>query len=227
MKSADTNSVSQADRLMAALIAVACVAMVVAIAHHPVAQGATVNARIVNVAQQGATDELVHGAIYILLLTLACGMSHYSLRRGINKPAVLAAGLAYCLATALSFVAMAYDGFVIPALARRCADGSSDCLNRAGELLSFASLCVQVFSRIGLLLMALSTILWSVDLLTSRKARVRGVVCGGISAAQLWLLSGVAYVLTPHSLLAVMATQIVWYLLVAASLGLWPIERHS
>ena len=224
MNSSQAAVPTHADRVVAAMIAAVCVAMIVAIAHHPVAQGANAVMRISSIRQQGGTDETVHGTILVLLLMLASGMSHYSLLRGIEKPTVLTAALTYGLATALTVIAGAFDGFVVPALAAKCPNLTGECLRQIEESLSFASLCVQVFSRIGLLLMALATILWAVDLIASKGTRLRGAMGLAIAFMQVWLLSGVAYVLTARSLLSVMLAQIAWYCLVAGSVAGWPFK---
>jgi hypothetical protein len=209
------------------MIAAACLALTIAIAHHPVAQGASALLRVASIQQQAFADELIHGTIMAILLILASGMGYYSLQRGIKKPAVLTACLAYCLATVLGFIAGAFDGFVLPALARRCPGNFDECLRRTEDLLGFASICVQVFSRISLLLMVAATLLWSIDLLLGHSARLRGAAGVAVALFQVWFLSGIAYVRTPHTLLAVMIAQIIWYLIVAGLAAGWPIPTGN
>src|SRR5579863_2838517 len=212
MQSPQARSPAQTHKAVAALIALACLVLTVAIAQHPVAHGATAALRIASVAQQSSADELVHGAIMAILLVLAASMGYYSMQRDITKPAVLSACVAYGLATVMGFIAGAFDGFVLPGLLGRCPGESANCLGQTEQLLGFASVCVQVFSRISLLLMVAATALWSTELLLDPTARLRGAVGILLVFVQIWLLSGIAYGLTPHTLLVVMVGQIIWYL---------------
>ena len=174
--------------------------------------------RFESIVQQSQVDQLVHGAIMVVLLVLASGMAFYSLQRGIRKPAILTACLSYGLATAFTFIAGTFDGFVVPALVRRCAPGLADCMQSTEPLLRFVWACVGTFTRIGLLLMVGSIVLWSIDLLLAAVTRLRGIAGLALSLLQLWLLFGFAYVLTPTSLLAVMAAQVAWYLIAAVTI---------
>jgi hypothetical protein len=226
-------SATLGDRIAAGMIILPCLLIMAAVAHHPVAAGSTTAGRLADILRLSSVDGLVHGAIMAGLLVLTGGLIQFSRRRGLAKPLVALAVLAQILAVAMSFVAMTFDGFVIPAIAARCPTGAASCLEGALVALPLASDAVQAFTRVGLALMAFATLLWSADLAVHRAVRLdrwTGIGAAAltawilahsglaVSAVQFWALGQLFTRLTPHTLLLILGVQSLWYLAVATLL---------
>ncbi len=222
------------NRIAAAMIALPCLAVVVAIAHHPTAMGQSKEEAVATIVRATSSAQIIHGAIMVALLLLTAGLIQFSRQRGFGKPIVTVAIIAQCLALVMSFVAMTFDGFAIPEVAARCPTGASACLAPVITMLTLSGICVQVFTKLSFLLMALATLLWSAEFLVHDRLRLYGSAFAGtgamlawlvahlgigLGALQLWLLVRTITTLTPHTLLWAIAGQFIWYLLVAVWLA--------
>ena len=218
----ETPDALPATRIMSILILVACLIIVVMVAHHPVAKGSGQAEKILSLHSVSEANQFVHGAIMLVLALLTSAMMHFSALLGFRRPAVLTAAIFYVLATVLLFVAMTIDGFVIPMIGARCATAAVDCLQRTQDMLSLASIFVQSFTRIGEFATAIAILFWSIALLHfAGITRMVGIAAAALPIAHVVLLFGAAAILTPHSLLMLVGVQIVWYVLVAALMAGW------
>lgn len=203
------------DKYIAVFLMVTILGVFVAISHHPVAVGGSLSNVIASIRQQGALDQLVHGSIMVLLILLSAAMALFSDRLSRFYPAVIAAITSYLLGIGLTFVAMGFDGFVLPALAEHCTGDAAGCAERLKSVLALTSEVVQVFTRLGFMATALAILLWSVHLIFIERRTVGGIL-GFLSVAmQLAALATLAVRLTPHSLLIVLSGQLIWYGVVA------------
>lgn len=178
--------------------------------------------KVSSVEHLSGAAQLVHGAVMFVLALLTSGMLYFSALLGFRRPAVLTATIFYVVATALMFVATTIDGFVIPMIGAHCEATTVNCLQSTQEMLSLASIFVQSFTRIGEFATASAIFFWSIELLHFRsQLRVIGLAGVAIAVGHVVLLFGPASVLTPHSLLMLLALQVMWYLFAAVLMAGW------
>ncbi len=215
MNAHDMQKTSQ-DKYIAGFLMVTILAVFVVVSHHPVASGGSLSSALASISQQGGLDQLVHGSIMVLLILLSAAMTLFSDRLGRCYPAVVAAITSYMLGIGLTLVAMGFDGFILPALAEHCIGGAADCAEQLKSVIALTSEVVQVFTRLGFMATALAILLWSAHLILVVRKTIWGIL-GFLSVAlQFAALATLAVRLTPHSLLIVLAGQLIWYAVVAA-----------
>lgn len=197
--------------IIAVGIGVAMLAVILAISHHPVSHGATLAEKLVSMQQQSFAAQAVHGVVMLLLAFLTIAMAALSDRLGLRRPAVALALLLFVLATVQGCIAMTFDGFVTPLLAARCLGGMPGCADTMAGPLMLAAAAVQAFTRLSLLATALAVGLCSAQLIAGPRLYLAGAIGLASATLQLVLLAGVATVLTPHTLIIVLAAQLAWY----------------
>ena len=171
---------------------------VAAMGHHPVH------------AQAAAANNIVHGLLIGLAGLAAFGFLHWSLIRGLSRPAVAAGLVAYLLATLANVGAAIINGFVVVALAK--AGGSSPELNR------FAWETNQALAGLGVFATGAAYGLWSIDLLRRGASLERTVGLAGLVfglAPPVLIVTGILRMNLTGALL-IYAAQMMWM----ASLGL-------
>lgn len=136
----------RSDRTVGVILLIAAVLTVVAMAHHP------------SGAHGGTLVFVVHGTMIVLLTSLFFGFCYYSMRRGLDRPLILAALVAYGLSFVAHIVAGTVNGFIVPALAEHGQD-----IPRALFILAWES--NQAFARVGTAATAVAFALWGLDLL--------------------------------------------------------------
>lgn len=161
----------RSDRAVGALLVASAVLTVVAMAHHP------------SGVQGGNLVYLVHGAMVVLLSVMFFGFCYYSLRRGLDRPLILAALVAYLLSYFAHVVAGTINGFVVPALSEQGPDIPH-------AIFVFAWESNQAFARLGTAATAVAFGLWGFDLLrrgdvVSRLVGGFGIVAGVVPLALL------------------------------------------
>ena len=213
------------NKLRLAAFAIVCMAVciLVALFHHPVVQGAA-NAQEVQaqMARLGRADNLVHGALTVMLVVLASALAVFDNLLAGLRPIPSGARIAYFLGCVLLGVAMLFDGFVLPALATRFAFLKPADVHLLALIIGTIGIVVQEFSKAGLVCLCAAVLLWSYAAAAARPAlpgwrwlAALGVPAGLLPAA--WILFG-DLMLTPHSLMAIFGAHTAWYLAVAASL---------
>jgi len=112
---------------------------------------------------------VVHGTMVVLLSTTFLGFCYYSMRRGLGRPLILAALVAYLLNYFAHIIAATINGFIVPALAERGQDIPH-------ALFVFAWESNQAFARLGTAATAVAFALWGLDLLLQKNivARLTG-----------------------------------------------------
>lgn len=169
--------------------------IVLALFHHPVL-GGDGDARA-EMAQLAAMDNLVHGALIVLLAVLASALAVLS--HALSERA--GALHVYRLGCMLLGVAMLLDGFVTPQLV-----GADSVLRAIGVI-------IQTFSKAGLIAHCAAMLLWSYSAWRRmRSFAIVGAVAAVLPAAS--ILFG-SLRLTPHTLLMVFGIHAIWYLSVA------------
>jgi multisubunit Na+/H+ antiporter MnhC subunit len=203
------------NKVAAAAVVTMMLGVVAAISHHPVSGGGSLANKVANISHLGELNQLVHGAIMIMLICLSAAMSLFSKQLGRNVFAVIAASSAYTVGVNLCIIAMGFDGFVFPALADHCAGEASSCAEALKSVLTLSSEVIQAFTRLGFIAIALATMLWSAQLAVVERKR-KLALAGLLSVVvQFTALATVAVQLTPHSMLFVVAGQLIWYCVVA------------
>lgn len=160
---------SRSDRTVGAILLAAAALTVLTMAFHP------------SGGHGGNLANVVHGAMLVLLGILFFGFCHYSMRRGLNRPLILAALVAYALNYFAHVIAATVNGFIVPALAERGPD-----IPHALFVLAWES--NQAFARLGTAATAVAFALWGLDLLRQENAFSRLVGGIGIVAGVLPLV---------------------------------------
>lgn len=165
-------------------------------------------------AHAGALGAFVHGAMIVMAGLAAFGFVHWSRRRGLGGPLVLAGLIAYLISLFGHLGAATINGFVVTALAARGhAAVGHDVLLLAWE-------ANQALARLGVFATATAFALWSADLLRRGGAgdRLMGMagLVGGILPAAL-LAAGVIR-MDVQGAFIVYAAQLAWTAWVGLSL---------
>lgn len=162
---------NRSDQTIGVILLITAVLTVVAMAHHPSGM------------HGGILVYLVHGTMLLMLSGMFFGFCYYSLRRGLGRPLILAALVAYLLNYFAHIIAGTINGFIVPALGEHGQD-----IPRA--LFIFAWETNQVFARLGTAATAVAFVFWGLDLLRDENVFARltggfGVVAGVLPLALL------------------------------------------
>jgi hypothetical protein len=210
---------SSNNKVAAAVVVTMMLGVVAAISHHPVSGGGSLANKVANISHLGEMNQLVHGAIMIMLICLSTAMTLFSKQLGRDVFAVIAASTAYTVGVNLCIIAMGFDGFVFPALADHCAGEATSCAEALKSVFTFSSEVIQAFTRLAFISIALAILLWSAHLAVVERQR-KLALAGLLSVVvQFTALATVAVQLTPHSMLFIVAGQLIWYCVV--SIYLW------
>jgi len=200
-----------ADRIAgAALIAVAA-SGVLAMAHHPTS------------AHAGAIGAIVHSVMILVVAITAFGFAHFALRRGLDRPAMLAGLVAYALALFGHVGAATINGFVVPAVA---ANGHGAVSH---DIFLFAWEANQALARLGVYANAAAFLFWSLDFLRrpgleSRLIGALGLAAGAVPAVL--LAAGLIRMNVPGALTAYTAFS-AWAALVGLHLWRGGLDRDA
>ena len=190
--------------------------MLLLISHHPVASGTGEAARVQSMVKLSGTDQLIHGGAIALLLVIWTGIVRLGYRLGLQKPDVLLGLLSFSAGILCGISAMAFDGFALPWIAVQCQSMGTACPSGISGGLMLASAAVQAFTRLSLYMMALTAVAWSLRIIMSDPVNLILGWVGLASGLLQWaLLAGPIERLTPHTLLAILGAQLIWYLAVA------------
>jgi hypothetical protein len=159
------------DRVAGIALIAGAAASMLAMAHHPTGM------------HGGAMIGIVHGAMIVLVALMAFGFAHFSRRRGLGRPAVLAGLVAYGIGLSGHIGAATINGFVAPALAANAPGASHDVFVLAWE-------ANQVLARLGVIASGAAFLSWSIDFLGRPGAEAKvvgalGLIAGAVPAALL------------------------------------------
>lgn len=201
-------------RTAAIIMAVTALLIMVALYHHPTvshpASAPEVHAQIVRLAVR---DNLVHGALIVLLALMTGALSAFGKAPGKGGSAALAC---YALGCVLLGVAMLFDGFIVPQLAGRFA---AEAPETGLILLRAIGVVIQVFSKAGILAHCAAILIWSCAAWQAKRARTAAII--GLPAALLpaGLILITDQVLHPHSLMMIFSLHALWYLAAASHMA--------
>jgi len=204
------------DRASAALMAFAAVGMTALMAMHPSLQAHGLQSVVREIAEGAGMNRAVHGALLVMAAISAAGHAGLAARL---RPGILARSglLAWLGGTIGMFAAGLINGFAVGALAERYA-GASD-LTGLGPVLSALWELNQAAAAVGVALMSVAVLLWSLVLVQDRGAVriVGGAGClAGLAAAAAML--GGFLTLNVHGFGLFVLGQTLWSLAAAALL---------
>jgi hypothetical protein len=188
-------------------IALAAIAMIIFMAHHPLPSAPDTEHFIGELVHEALASAIVHGVLIGMMGLLLLGFTGLSVRAGL---VAYAAGCVAMTAAALT------DGFILPSLAVHYADRLSGDLEifRASSQLLYLALAAA--TRLGVFSLSLAVVLWSLELVWRAGARsavgTLGLVVGVIPIVL--LLMG-RLPLNFHGMLAFVVSQAAWYLAIA------------
>jgi len=200
-------------------IGVATILALVFVAHHPIAAGQSHTEILNDIAQKARTDRLVHGALIGIMSGFLFGFSGFASGLGPYRALIRLGLVVYAAGCASTAGAALIDGFIVPDIAARFLSAPADDSRIAYDFLCIAASAIQSLTKLGLVLLSAGILSWSVALVrfggSRRWTGLLGLAAGGIQVL-LILLAG--EVMTPHSLIAILAVQGVWNLAVAVLL---------
>ena len=161
MAESDTSGDRIAGGAMLAGVAITLLAM----AHHPTS------------AHAGPIGPVVHAAMIAVVSTTTFAFAHFSRRRGLGRPAVLAGLVAYAVALFGHVGAATISGFIVPALAGHGGGAISH------DLFLFAWESNQALANLGVAFTSAAFLLWSLDFLGRGGAEPRLIGLAGLLAA--------------------------------------------
>lgn len=169
-------------------------------------------------ARMATMDAWAHSLAILGTWLVLLGLVGLSRLLGLQRVKVMAALLAFALATVGVVVAATLDGFVVPKLAEQWSEADKVVRGNLMQLMRFSVLVASSLTRVYLLLGAASIALWSWVVYRDRYSQALcwagGVVC---IAAIATLIGGPAYV-SAHEVLLLVTGQAVWMVLAAASM---------
>lgn len=154
-----TRAAHKDDRIAGSALLATAALSIVAMAHHPTS------------AQARSLTGIVHGALLLLVVSMAFGFAHVARRRGIGRPSILAGLIAYGISVVANIGAGLINGFIVPTLAARGDIGR--------DVFLFAWEANQALATLGVVATGVAFVFWSFDFLGRRTvpANVIGV-CG-------------------------------------------------
>jgi hypothetical protein len=164
-------------------------------------------------AHMALIDAIAHSLAILGTWLVLVGLVGMSRMLGLNRVTVMAALVAFALATFGVMIAAAFDGFVVPKLADQWMD--SDTIARADlkQLIRFCVLVASSLTRIYLLLGAIAISLWSWVIYRDRRSQGLPWVGAVVGVAGIATLIGGPVYVSAHEVLALVAVQTVWMVL--------------
>lgn len=156
---------------------------------------------------------IVHAFMIVMVWAMLFGFTHFSRRRGLGRPSVLAGLTFYAIGAAANIGAATVNGLVTPAL-------TENGVRSVGpDIFAFAWALNQALDAIGVVATAGAYLFWSIDLLRDRTIFARIAAALGIvtAAATAGLLATGAIRMDVTGAFIVYAAQVGW----AALIGLF------
>lgn len=200
-----TEDASKRDgRIIGAVMIIAAALSVFVMAHHPTG------------ADHAGLARGVHGAMMTFTLLLVAGFTQFSLRRGIDRFAVLAAMVAYCAGAIGNLLAALISGFVMTALVDK---------NVGADVFAFARAFNQAAAYGAVYAFSAAFVLWGGDLtLRGRNVdRLIGVLGVGAGAAPVVMLATGLLKMNVGGAFIVYALQAAF----SVAIGIWLFRRSN
>ncbi len=197
------------------ILALATLAVVILVAHHPVADLHDRAQGLNNIIAITATDQWVHGALMAIVVLFAVGFSGFAWRLGIDHPAVMAGWLSYLFGCLALILAVLIGGFIVPDIARSFG-AAMQTHPAAYDLIAFSGMLIQGLTKTGFVMTGFAFVMWA-HALAHHKGGARiiaavAILTGGLSAA--YVLSSPA-AFNPRTLFWFFVAQMAWNMTVA------------
>jgi hypothetical protein len=215
-------------RITGVVLAVATLAEILVMAHHPSVRTSDPAAAAQQIAALAPLAQIVHGVLIALMLLIAYGLSEFVLRREPARPLIRAGTIAYATGVLVMTGAALVSGFILPALAISLPRATQADLQLTKDLFILCRVLNQTCAHTGAVAMSVGIGLWSIGLLRGRGAlKLTGVLGCVIGAAvSVALLTG-TLALDVHGMLVVILAQALWNLAVATLLVLSQVEDNG
>ena len=190
---------------------VAALLEVAVMMHHPTARMPEMAQTIANLREMASLSAWVHGLLIGLMLVCLHGLTEFSLWRGIRRPPIRAALIAYAFGVVAMIMATTVSGFVTAEVAARLPATTATDLSVAGGLFTLCGVLTRTMANLATMLMSAAIVIWSLDLF--RPAwfeRVLGVLGMALGAWTVVALATGALQLDVHGMLLVVVLQSVW-----------------
>ena len=153
---------------------------------------------------------VVHAFMIVMVWAMLFGFTHFARRRGLERPAVLAALVAYWIGAAANIGAATVNGLVIPGLVE------NGVRTVGADIFAFAWALNQALDAVGVFATGAAYLLWSLDLLRDRTVFARVATATGMltGAATMALLATGALRMNVHGAFIVYAAQVGWAALI-------------
>jgi hypothetical protein len=201
------------------VIGIATVLTIALVAHHPVAAGQDHSEILNDIVRQASMDRLVHGGLIAIVGALLFGFSLFASCLDASRPLIRLGLIAYTAGCAGLVGAAVIDGFITPDIATRFAAAPADDLRVAYGFLIFGGSAIQYLTKLSFVLLSTGIASWSLALIGAggprRWAGLFGLIAGGVPTL---LILTTGTVMTPYSLIAILALQGVWNLAISALL---------
>jgi hypothetical protein len=190
---------------------VAALLEVAVMMHHPTARMPEIAQTIAHLRELTSLSAWVHGLLIGLMLVAFYGLTEFSLWRGIRRPPIRAALIAYAFGVVAMIMATTVSGFVTAEVAARVPATTATDLSVAGGLLTLCGVLNRATANLATMLMSAAIVIWSLDLF--RPAwfeRVLGVLGMALGVWTVVALATGALQLDVHGMLLVVVLQSVW-----------------
>ncbi len=155
-------------------------------------------------------DQTVHGILIAAVIGLVFGFTVFALRRGLGSTAALAGLVAYALGSVPVIGAAMIDGFVVPALAARYANGSESAVTGAMQLITLCAIAIQVCTKVWLVATSAAVVIWSMDLVRAAGVKRAIGILGFVAGVLVVVVTAITGNVSAHTLGIVVLLQTLW-----------------
>jgi hypothetical protein len=199
----------------------AALGSLIAAAHHPVIEARERDELLARIPETAFTNRFVHGTLILCGVALLFAFCRFARRQGIQRTSVLLGLIFFALGTLAMIAAALIDGFLVPEIGTNYLRATGATVDAGFSLLQFCSIAIQLFTKSSLIATSSATLLWSISF--ARRGTVWAALVGVLVALlQLYILAYGGSPITAHTVVFVVAPQMVWNIIV----GLLLISGH-
>lgn len=195
----------------------------IAAAHHPVIEARERDELLARIPETAFTNRFVHGALILCGVALLFAFCRFARRQGIERTPVLLGLIFFALGTLAMIAAALIDGFFVPEIGASYLPATGAMADAGFSLLQFCSIAIQLFTKSSLIATSSATLLWSISFVRPGRNTLWAALVGVLVALlQLYILAYGGSPITAHTVVFVVAPQMVWNIIV----GLLLISGH-
>lgn len=216
MNEANPSAKRNATFVSGAILLAATLLEIPAMAHHPSVSAHDVGEAIVLISRISRLAADVHAFLMAMLLLVACGLWELAALRGLHRPLIRCAVLAYGVGVMFMLGAATVSGFLTGEVAEVLRRSTAGALTNEGLLLAFCRILNQSCAQIAVVAMSIGIGLWAIDLLrASGVVRLVGLLGVVGSLATIMGLLGGSLRLDVLGMSIVVLVQGVWNIAIA------------